>query len=55
MRKKTSILTVSLLCLMLVSPLAEAEELAKDYQLSRAIDLVKALGLYNEGLEDKRK
>ena len=34
---------------------AEAEELAKDYQLSRAIDLVKALGLYNEGLEDKRK
>ena len=28
---------------------AEAEELAKDYQLSRAIDLVKALGLYNEG------
>ena len=22
---------------------------------SRAIDLVKALGLYNEGLEDKRK
>ena len=33
---------------------AEAEELAKDYQLSRAIDLVKALGLYNEGLEDKR-
>lgn len=34
---------------------AEAEELAKDYQLSRAIDLVKALGLYNEGLEDKRE
>ena len=34
---------------------AEAEELAKDYQLSRAIDLVKALGLYNEGLVDKRK
>ena len=34
---------------------AEAEELAKDYQLSRAIDLVKALGLYNEGLEDIRK
>lgn len=34
---------------------AEAEELAKDYQLSRAIDLVKALGLYNEGLEGKRK
>lgn len=34
---------------------AEAEELAKDYQLSRAIDLVKALGLYNEGLENKRK
>ena len=34
---------------------AEVEELAKDYQLSRAIDLVKALGLYNEGLEDKRK
>lgn len=34
---------------------AEAEELAKDYQLSRAIDLVKALGLYNEGLADKRK
>ena len=34
---------------------AEAEELAKDYKLSRAIDLVKALGLYNEGLEDKRK
>ncbi len=34
---------------------AEAEELAKDYQLFRAIDLVKALGLYNEGLEDKRK
>lgn len=34
---------------------AEAEELAKDYQLSRAIDLVKTLGLYNEGLEDKRK
>lgn len=33
----------------------EAEELAKDYQLSRAIDLVKALGLYNEGLENKRK
>ena len=34
---------------------AEAEELAKDYQLSRAIDLGKAVGLYNEGLEDKRK
>ena len=34
---------------------ADAEELAKDYQLSRAIDLGKALGLYNEGLEDKRK
>ena len=32
---------------------AEAEELAKDYQLSRAIDLVKALGLYNEGLKTK--
>ena len=32
---------------------AEAEELAKDYQLSRAIDLVKALNLYNQGLEEK--
>lgn len=34
---------------------AEADELSKDYQLSRAIDLVKALGLYNEGLENKEK
>jgi len=32
---------------------AEAEELAKDYQLSRAIDLVKALSLYNESLSEK--
>lgn len=29
MRKKTSILTVSLLCLMLVSPLAEAAKQSK--------------------------
>ena len=33
----------------------EAEELAKDYQLSRAIDLVKALNLYKTGLEDEGK
>ncbi len=32
---------------------AEAEELAKDYQLSRAIDLVKALSLYSAGQEGK--
>ena len=32
---------------------AEAEELAKDSQLSRAIDLVKALNLYNQGWEEK--
>ena len=33
----------------------EAEELAKDYQLSRAVDLVKALRLYNQGQENKGK
>lgn len=30
---------------------AETDELAKDYQLSRAIDLVKALNLYGQGQE----
>ena len=33
----------------------EAEELAKDYQLSRAIDLVKALSLYQTGLSEEGK
>lgn len=33
----------------------ETDELAKDYQLSRAIDLVKALALYNDGQESKGK
>ena len=32
---------------------AEKDELAKDYQLSRAIDLVKALGLYEQGQAQK--
>lgn len=32
---------------------AEADELAKDYQLSRAIDLVKALNIYGNGQETK--
>ena len=33
----------------------EAEELAKDYQLSRAIDLVKALNLYQQGVTEEGK
>lgn len=32
---------------------AEKEELAKDYQLSRALDLVRALGIYKQGQSDK--
>ena len=31
----------------------EKEELAKDYQLSRALDLVRALGLYQQGETSK--
>ena len=33
----------------------ESEELAKDYQLSRAVDLVKALSLYQTGLSEEGK
>ena len=32
---------------------AEKEELAKDYQLSQALSLVKALGIYKQGQENK--
>ncbi len=32
---------------------AEKEELAKDYQLSQALDLVRALGIYKQGLDKK--
>ena len=32
---------------------AEKEELAKDYQLSRALDLVRALGIYKQGQDNK--
>ena len=32
---------------------AEKEELAKDYQLSQALDLVRALGIYKQGLDNK--
>ena len=32
---------------------AEKEELDKDYQLARALDLVRALGLYKQGLDQK--
>ena len=32
---------------------AEKEELAKDYQLSQGLNLVRALGLYKQGLDEK--
>ena len=32
---------------------AEKEELLKDYQLSRAIDLVRAMGIYEQGKSEK--
>ena len=49
MRKKTSILTVSLLCLMLVSPLAEAAKQSKAQ--TEDADTYELLNLFGEVME----
>ena len=51
MRKKTSILTVSLLCLMLVSPLAEAAKQSKAQ--TEDADTYELLNLFGEQYDSR--